>query len=407
VSRRLDAIVIGAGPYGLAAAAGLRRIGADLHVLGSLMSFWSRHMPQGMCLRSPWDASHIGAPHGPLSLSAFERHRGAPLARPLPLSDFIAYAHWFQQNAGFEVDPRMVDRVDRIDGGFRVTLADGEPLIAQRVVVAGGIAPFARRPEVFDGLPPELASHASAHSDLTQFVGRRVAVVGSGQSGTESATLLHERGALVELIMRAPHLNWVGRAPRVGLLGRILFDRTDVGPMLFSHLIARPRLLQRFPLSVRDDSVRRALEPGVSLWLRERLRSVKITPERRVTSARRSNGRVHLRLDDGSTREVDHVFLATGYRTDIRLYRFLSPELLAGIHLAAGHPVLDAGLQSSIPGLHFVGAPAMHSFGPLLRFVSGTDFASRSLVRGIAKHRLPLSAVDRSARVGSATQQAQ
>jgi hypothetical protein len=46
--------------------------------------------------------------------------------------------------------------------------------------------------------------------------------------------------------------------------------------------------------------------------------------------------------------------------------------------------VLDPSYQSSIPGLHFVGAPAAWSFGPLMRFVAGTGFAARALSRGIA-----------------------
>jgi hypothetical protein len=37
-----------------------------------------------------------------------------------------------------------------------------------------------------------------------------------------------------------------------------------------------------------------------------------------------------------------------------------------------------------VPGLHFVGAPAAWSFGPVMRFVSGTHFAARALARGIA-----------------------
>jgi cation diffusion facilitator CzcD-associated flavoprotein CzcO len=407
MSRSVDVVVIGAGPYGLATAAELRRAGADVHVLGSLMSFWIEHMPQGMFLRSPWDASHIGSPGSDLNLSVFERSRGARLSRPLPVADFIDYARWFQRQAGFDVDPRMVERVDARDGSFRVTLEDREPIDCRRVVVAAGIGPFAVRPAAFDGLPRELASHSNEHSDLARFAGQQVAVIGSGQSGTESAALLRERGADVELIMRAPRLSWIGRAPRRGLIGRMLFDRTDVGPMLFSHLIARPTLLERFPLSVHDAAVRRALAPGAALWLRERLKAVKITPGRRVVTATRSSGQAHLRLDDGSTRVVDHVLLATGYRTNVRLYRFLPPQLLARVRCVDDHPVLDRGFQSSVPGLHFVGAPAMRSFGPLLRFVSGTEFAARGLVRNVTLDRRGETASDRPAEARRATQRAQ
>jgi hypothetical protein len=377
----VDAVVIGAGPYGLAVAAELRSAGANVHVFGEPMSFWMRHMPKGMCLRSSWPASHIGDPHGAHSLHVFERERAKPTGRPVPLADFVAYGHWFQSRTVPEVDRRTVTRIEARDGGFRVTSADGEPIETRRVVVAAGIAPFAKRPAIFDGLPRELASHSVDHADLARFAGRRVVVVGGGQSAIETAVLLQENGADVEVIMRARGFQWVGRAPREGLIGPLLFDRTDVGPMFVSHLVAHPMFVRRLPRSVQRDAIRRALAPGASLWLRPRLRDLAITRGRHVAEVARRDGRLSLRLDDGSSRAVDHVVLATGYRVDIRRYPFISQELLARVRCVDGHPILDTGFQTSLPGLHFVGAPAMHSFGPLLRFVSGTEFAARMLTR--------------------------
>jgi hypothetical protein len=48
-----------------------------------------------------------------------------------------------------------------------------------------------------------------------------------------------------------------------------------------------------------------------------------------------------------------------------------------------GYPVLDAGFQTSVKGLHFVGAPAAWSFGPLMRFVAGADFTARAVARRV------------------------
>jgi pyridine nucleotide-disulfide oxidoreductase len=410
MSRPFDVTVIGAGPYGLSAAADLRAAGANVRVQGSPMSFWTHNMPKGMLLRSPWAASHIGSPRGALSLGAFERARGWRTSRPVPLSDFVAYGHWFRERAVPDIDPRLVERVDPIDGGFRLLLDDGEPIESRRVVVAAGIAPFAKRPAVFDDLPVELASHSSQHEDLTRFAGKRVVVIGRGQSGSEFAVLLHEFGAEVEVIARGGGgMRWVGRAPHEGIIGRLLFDRTDVGPLMLSHLIARPTLLQRFPAWVHRESVRQALDPGASLWLRRRARGVVVTAKRHVVEATRSNGHVVLRLDDGSRRTADHVLLATGYRVDVRLYRFLGPALLARLRCVEDHPVLDEGFQSSIVGLHFVGAPAMQSFGPLVRFVSGTEFATRALVRSVTKNGLGAvdAEVERGVEIQRAPQRAQ
>jgi hypothetical protein len=92
-----------------------------------------------------------------------------------------------------------------------------------------------------------------------------------------------------------------------------------------------------------------------------------------------------LNLDDGSDRVVDHALLATGFRVDVSRYGFLSPSILQRLTTIDGYPVLKRGLESSVPGLHFLGKPAAWSFGPLLCFVSGTEFAANELVDGITR----------------------
>ena len=48
-----------------------------------------------------------------------------------------------------------------------------------------------------------------------------------------------------------------------------------------------------------------------------------------------------------------------------------------------GSPALGAGMECSVPGLHFVGAAAAESFGPLMRFVAGSGYAARAVTRRI------------------------
>ena len=38
--------------------------------------------------------------------------------------------------------------------------------------------------------------------------------------------------------------------------------------------------------------------------------------------------------------------------------------------------MLGPGLESSVPGLHFLGAAAAYSFGPINRFVVGTWYSA-------------------------------
>jgi hypothetical protein len=95
---------------------------------------------------------------------------------------------------------------------------------------------------------------------------------------------------------------------------------------------------------------------------------------------------VVLRLDDGGERRVDHVLLGTGYQVDIAKYDFLPAEFARNIQQLEGYPKLSSGFRSSVPGLHFIGATAARSFGPLLYFVAGTEFASRELVSHLSKY---------------------
>jgi FAD-dependent urate hydroxylase len=49
---------------------------------------------------------------------------------------------------------------------------------------------------------------------LKRFIGQRVVVIGGGQSALESAALLHEIGAEVEVIARQPQVHWLDQKMR-------------------------------------------------------------------------------------------------------------------------------------------------------------------------------------------------
>ncbi|MGH9352542.1 MAG: FAD-dependent oxidoreductase, partial [Terriglobia bacterium] len=142
-----DVAIIGAGPYGLSAAAHLRRVkGLELRIFGEPMSFWERNMPVGMFLRSGWAATHIADPNGGLTLEAYQKANARRFTTPVPLDQFVQYGQWYQRQAAPDLDPRNVQRIERVEMGFRLTLQDGEAAQARRVVVACGIKPFAWRP---------------------------------------------------------------------------------------------------------------------------------------------------------------------------------------------------------------------------------------------------------------------
>lgn len=382
-----DVAVVGAGPYGLSAAAHLRAAnGLDMRVFGQPMSFWERHMPKWMLLRSPLAGSHLSDPQGALTLEAYHAASGNEITAPLPLCRFIDYGRWFQTQAVPDTDARKIERIEKYGNGFRITVEDGEVWKARRVIIAAGIEPFASKPAEFKRVPGELASHSCDHRDLGRFAEKKIAVIGAGQSALESAALLHEAGADVEVLVRAPFVRWLWRHKWFHTftpVARMLYAPADVGQAGLSQLVARPHLFRRLPRSMQDRWGKRAIRPAGAGWLNLRCQPIRITTSRLVTSAVPQGDQLLLTLNDGTKRSVDHALLATGYRVDIALYPFLSKPLFKSIETVNGYPKLGNGFESSVPGLHFLGAPAAWSFGPLMRFVAGADFASRNLTRGI------------------------
>jgi hypothetical protein len=386
--QRADVAVIGAGPYGIACATYLRAAGIDPIVFGNPMEFWRERMPAGMMLRSLRRSSHIADPDGSLSLHEFEAATGRSVPEPIPIEAFIDYALWYQGQGAPDIDQRQVLEVLPDSDGFRIRLADGEEMAVRQVVVAAGLGPFARRPDPLGKLPSELVSHSADHPSFEPFRGQRVLVVGCGQSGLESAALLHEAGADVEVLARAPAPVWL--AGKGGLYSRIyarMRPPTDVGGRVSGWLAAAPDMIRRVPAEVATWTGERCLMPMGAGWLIPRLRDVALTNGREVVSAEERNGGIRVRLDDSSDRDADHVVLGTGWRIDVSRYPFLGDSLLSDLELLAGYPVLRRGMESSIPGLHFVGAPASMSFGPIMRFVVGTWYAAPVVARAVTGRR--------------------
>jgi FAD-dependent urate hydroxylase len=386
-----EVVVVGSGPYGLSAAAHLKARGMDVRVFGRPMEFWAKKMPAGMLLRSPRVASNISDPKQQFTLDAYEKAIGiAPIA-PVPLETFVSYGQWFQRQLLHDLDQREIISVRRGDGSFTISLEGGDEFHAERVVVAAGIEPFLKIPTVFAAMPPTQVSHCYQGCDVEGFRGKRVAVIGAGQSALESGALLHERGAKVEVIARNTELHWIGQHPwlhRLGPVSSLLYSPHDVGPAGISRLVAAPILVRQIPLGLRDRIRTRAVRAAGSRWLPARLTKVQLTTGRFVKEANCVGEEVELKLDDGSRRRVDHVLLGTGYSVDIGHYRFLSPDLLRQVSVMDGYPRLRSGFASSVPGLHFIGATAARTFGPLLYFVAGTEFASRELTTQIERKQL-------------------
>lgn len=378
--------VIGAGPHGLGATERLRAAGREVCVIGEPMSFWET-MPKGLWMRSRRNGSSIGDVVGPLSMEGYTAATQAVVEQHMSLTSFIDYGLWYQRHVAPDVVRRHVVQLQRHPRGFLLTFDDGTRLLANRALVATGIAEFPRRPAMLRELPTHLASQVADHGDYEQFRGRSVAIIGAGQSALESAALMHEDGAEVEVLARQPQVHWLhgdGVIKTLGPFAPMFYSPTDVGPVGISRLVSTPEVFRRFPRPLFDVIAARAIRPAGATWLKPRLSQVPITAGTVVTRATPDHDKLDLQLSDGTRRRVDHLLFATGYEVDIRRYPFLDRALADQIRCVDGYPVLRRGLESSVPRLHFLGAPAARSFGPVMRFVAGSWFSSKAIAKTVA-----------------------
>ena len=384
-----DVVVVGAGPYGLSAAAHLQAKGLNVAIFGKPLESWQQWMPKGMFLRSYWWATSISEPNKQFGLEQFFRVSEYTACFPEPIQMFIDYGLWFQKQVVPSVDPAYIFQIERVGKRFVLTLEDGRVIEAAAVVLAIGHRYFKRVPAEFAHLPVELLTHSGDHGDSDRFAGKRVAVIGGGQSAVEYAALLNEAGASVEVISRRP-IRWLephGEIDR-SWLSRLLAPDTAIGPgWKYRSLEIFPYFFQRFSPEKKERMVTNAHVAGASHWLKPRiLGKVNLHSGCVVTQSVENAGGLHLSLSDNTSLHVDHILLATGYRVEVGNLTILSPSIRSEVKSYVGSPILNPWFESSMPGLYFLGISSMQSFGPLYRFVAGTSATSPRVASAITRY---------------------
>jgi thioredoxin reductase len=224
-------------------------------------------------------------------------------------------------------------------------------------------------------------------------------VLGRGQSALESAALLHEQGAEIQILTRDPALifrpfAWkkhifrkLTSGPLLGLSHKII-PPTDLGDVWTARKMAKPELFRRQEPQVQEHLLRACARPIGAYWLEPRLKDVQVKTGVSVTRAVTDGKGLMLELSNGTKDRVDFVVLATGYKIDISRYQILDPSLKLQIKSTPeGYPVLDTNLQTSVKGLYMAGVVGEKTLGPTLRFVTGTSNAGPRLAAGIAGRR--------------------
>lgn len=360
------------------------------------MHTWRTHMPRGMHLKSEGFASSLYDPGSTFTLEAYCKEKNVPyghLGRPVPLEVFIAYGLEFQKRFVPELEDKLVASLQPSPEGFRVGLEEGEVFSARRVVVAVGLTHYHYLPPELSGFPESLVTHSSNHSDLSQFYGREVAVVGAGASALDIAALLYQAGARVHVLARKPRIKFHD-PPET--LEPSFFDRlrnpiTGIGPGWSLYFYANaPLVFRRMPLKFRLDKVKTILGPAPCWFIKDQVvGKVSLLVNTKIGKLEIVGDKVRLHLVEGTATKkditVDHVISATGYRAGLSRLAFLDPAIQSALRSIKDTPVLSSNFESSVPGLYFVGASAANTFGPLLRFAFGAGFTAPRIAGHLAK----------------------
>lgn len=304
-----DVIIIGGGPAGILASYHLKRFGVDSLILEGKKTGQSwREMRDGMVMLSPAVASHD------MTSLAFENPIWSLVKLNGPFAtkeEFVEYLDLFVKKEGIKVlEGKEVAEVRKDGNGFAVETGDGFRYLASVVVVATGVIGNPCLPDIrgIDG--NRRVVHSRNYKGFDAYRGKRVLIVGAGNSGTELTI----------------ELSGIARVT----------------------LINREKL--KFYSRTRDLSHIRGLSESLLKELIQ-FKIVELKEKIRVTKV--EGGRVT--FSDGTGKEFDEIIFATGYHANLPKFRDISVRTTRD-----GYPKVSGRCESaSVDGLYFTG-PLAH-----------------------------------------------
>lgn len=343
----VDALVIGAGQAGLAAARAFRRAGVATVVLEAgpaPVGSWPNYY-DSLRLFSP--ARYSALPGLPMT--------GDPDRYP-HRDEVIAYLQRYADS--LDIDIRTGHRVrslTRQDGQFVAHLETGTAVTAGLAVAATGAfgrphLPHLPGQERFTGQ----IVHAADYARPGPFAGQRIVVVGAANSAVQIGV---ELAAHAHVTLATRHAIKFTPARPLGRDVHFWSALSGIDHLPLGHLLTSP---PRQPVND-PGGLREAIEHG--------------QPDQRAMF--RTLDRAGVRWADGSREDVDTLILATGYRPNLTYLHDL------GALAPDGGPRQRRGLSLTHSGLGYVGLEWQRSFASATLRGVGRDaeYVARHLLR--------------------------
>ena len=350
----IPVLIVGAGPYGLSLANYMADMGVDFKIIGKPMELWRNHTFSDASLRSEMATSEIAHPHNAYSIQNFRAANGLERGKSserIGVKEYRQYIDWVLAQLPYDIQSEYLAKLSQNNNYFQAELESGEVLGAKQVVIATGVAHHLNIPAEFAKARDVIHSYYTQEIEALQ--GKKVLVVGAGQSAAEAMEICRKN---------ANQVHWYARKE----------------PRFYSEPLDLPKWI--FNLVVKSAGLFRRLPHRLIQYLFSIFSATTMTPDHKIKLADVNR---FSSLPDLSN--YDHVISATGYNYTLNHMNFLADELRDNLEMRAAMPRIDKNFMSSMRDLYFIGPSTEMFFGPPMKFMIGSQYVAPRLSKLLAR----------------------